>query len=80
VVSRRLTLSVEVALAEMRQLPIIVDDEVTGLFGDETALSKQHGLSVYDAAYLDIALRHRLPLATLDEKLAAAAKVSGAGF
>jgi predicted nucleic acid-binding protein len=75
-----LTLSVEAALAEIRQLPISIDDVVSGLFGDETALSKRHGLSVYDAAYLDVALRHRLPLATIDKKLAAAAKVAGADF
>jgi len=75
-----LTISVESALAEMRQLPITVDDEITGLFGDEAILSKQHGLSIYDAAYLEVALRHRLPLATIDKKLAAAAKVAGAGF
>jgi predicted nucleic acid-binding protein len=30
-------------------------------------------LSAYDAAYLDLALRERLPLATLDQKLRAAA-------
>lgn len=78
--SGHLTLPVESALAEMRQLPITIDDVVTGLFGDESALAREHGLSVYDAAYLDVALRHRLPLATIDKKLAAAAKVAGAGF
>ena len=75
-----LTISVEAALAEMRQLPIAIDDEISGLFGGEAALSKQHGLSVYDAAYLKVALRRRLPLATIDKKLAAAAKVAGASF
>jgi predicted nucleic acid-binding protein len=75
-----LTISVDAALAEMRNLPITIDDIVSGLFGGEAALAKQHGLSVYDAAYLDVALRHRLPLATIDKKLAAAAKVVGASF
>jgi len=75
-----LTLSVEAALAEMRQLPITIDDAVTGLFGDETAIAKKYQLSVYDAAYLGVALRHRLPLATSDKKLAAAAKIAGAAF
>jgi predicted nucleic acid-binding protein len=75
-----LTVTVEAALAEMRQLPITIDDAATGLFGDETALSKKYQLSVYDAAYLDVALRHRLPLATGDKKLAAAAKIAGAAF
>jgi predicted nucleic acid-binding protein len=75
-----LTLTVEAALAEMRQLPITIDDVVSGLFGDETALSKKYRLSVYDAAYLEVALRHSLPLATSDKKLAAAAKAAGAAF
>jgi predicted nucleic acid-binding protein len=75
-----LKLPVEAALAELRQLPITIDDLVSGLFGDEMVLSKQHGLSVYDAAYLEVALRHRLPLATIDKKLAAAAKLVGAAF
>jgi predicted nucleic acid-binding protein len=36
-------------------------------------LAIKHSLSAYDAAYLDLALREHLPLATLDKKLAAAA-------
>jgi predicted nucleic acid-binding protein len=40
-------------------------------------LARSHRLSVYDAAYLEIALRHGLPLATLDGKLAAAAAAAG---
>jgi predicted nucleic acid-binding protein len=34
-------------------------------------------LTVYDAAYLELALREALPLATLDEALAAAARAEG---
>jgi predicted nucleic acid-binding protein len=33
------------------------------------ALAARHGLSAYDAAYLELALRRTLPLATLDEAL-----------
>lgn len=36
-------------------------------------LARQHRLSVYDAAYLELAIRHALPLATLDKSLTAAA-------
>jgi predicted nucleic acid-binding protein len=36
-------------------------------------LAIKHGLSAYDAAYLDLALREHLSLATLDKKLAVAA-------
>lgn len=32
-------------------------------------LSRNHGLSSYDAAYLDLALRRNLPLASLDDEL-----------
>jgi predicted nucleic acid-binding protein len=42
-------------------------------------LAARHGLSAYDAAYLELALRRRLPLATLDEALLAAMTASGVG-
>ena len=42
-----------------------------------TRLAILHGLSAYDAAYLDLALREHLPLATLDRKLAAGAQAEG---
>ena len=38
------------------------------------ALARRHRLTVYDSAYLELALRRDLPLATLDKQLAAAAK------
>jgi predicted nucleic acid-binding protein len=37
-------------------------------------LAQEHGLTVYDAAYLELAKRRRLPLATLDDALRKAAK------
>jgi predicted nucleic acid-binding protein len=37
-------------------------------------LARHHGLTVYDAAYLELASRRSSPLATLDTDLAAAAK------
>ena len=40
-------------------------------------LSRKHKLSVYDAAYLAIAIRERLPLATLDDDLRDAALAAG---
>lgn len=40
-------------------------------------LGRAHGLSAYDAAYLEVALRHAAPLATLDSRLRAAARNSG---
>lgn len=38
------------------------------------AVARDHGLTAYDAAYLEIALRLRLPLMTLDRHLARAAE------
>jgi len=45
--------------------------------GDAVQIARfalKHGLTAYDAAYLALALVERLPLATLDKKLAAAAR------
>jgi predicted nucleic acid-binding protein len=46
---------------------------VTCVFGEILALARQQGLSVYDAAYLDLAMRSGLPLATQDAVLREAA-------
>jgi predicted nucleic acid-binding protein len=40
-------------------------------------LARSHRLSVYDAAYLELALREAIPLATLDAALADAARAEG---
>jgi predicted nucleic acid-binding protein len=40
-------------------------------------LSRKFKLSVYDAAYLALAHRERLPLATLDKALVSAAQAAG---
>lgn len=40
-------------------------------------LGREHRLSSYDAAYLELAMRHGLPLATLDQTLRAAANAVG---
>lgn len=42
-------------------------------WGKPVVLAERHKLTVYDAAYLELALRRRLPLATLDRDLRAAA-------
>ena len=39
--------------------------------------AQTHDLTAYDAAYLDLALQRRCPLATLDERLAQAAARAG---
>jgi len=40
-------------------------------------LARSYGLTVYDASYLSLAVSNRVPLATLDRDLAAAAKQAG---
>ncbi len=40
-------------------------------------LCRKHGLTSYDAAYLDLAMRARLPLASLDDDLRRAAANEG---
>jgi len=40
-------------------------------------LAREHALSASDAAYLDLALRHDAPLATLDDRLRKAARKAG---
>lgn len=44
---------------------------------DTLHLARRHGLSAYDASYLELALRAGLPLATLDIDLAKAARKAG---
>ena len=40
-------------------------------------LARTHGLSVYDASYLELAVREAIPLATLDAQLIVAARAEG---
>ena len=55
-------------------LPIEIDPEtVRHAWGATLALADKHRLTPYDAAYLELALRRNLPLATLDKALQAAA-------
>lgn len=69
---------VETALEWLRVLPVKVDHEMAGLaFSRLSELAVQHHLSVYDAAYLELALRRRLPLGCKDGPLRAAARKCG---
>lgn len=65
-------------LSDLSEFPIHVDPEThRQAWGPMARLAERHGLTVYDAAYLELALRRGLPLATLDEDLRAAAGVEG---
>jgi predicted nucleic acid-binding protein len=63
------------ALTALGQLSVVLDHEMAGLaFGKLSDLATRHGLSVYDAAYLEVALRRKVPIACQDGRLRAAAK------
>lgn len=65
-------------IARLRDLPIVVDEHTATQAWSATAdLARTCNLSAYDAAYLELALRNRVPLATLDEPLKMAAKNTG---
>jgi predicted nucleic acid-binding protein len=65
-------------LSFLSGLPIVVDSATEArAWTDTLSLARQHGLTAYDAAYLELALRESLPLATLDAKLEAAATAVG---
>ena len=65
-------------LSLLAKFSIQVEDDPMGqAWGHAMQLSRVHGLSIYDAAYVDLAIRRSLPLATLDAKLRAAAEALG---
>ena len=62
----------------LRALPINLDEETADKAWTATIrLAERYRLSVYDAAYLELAQRRKLPLATLDRDLIKAAKAVG---
>ncbi len=64
------------AIREAARTPVRIDPALPGL-AELAELAAAHRLTAYDAAYLELALRRRLPLATLDTALAAAATERG---
>ena len=66
------------ALTDLALLDIAIDDQPdVHAWGETLRLADFFQLTVYDAAYLELAQRRNLPLATLDGELAAAAKSLG---
>ena len=57
--------------------PTIDDMTATQAWRVTAPLAQRHGLTIYDAAYLELALRRRAPLASLDKALVAAARAEG---
>ncbi len=65
---------VERFIAQLEGLPIQIDNLTAHkAFNRTLSLARTYKLSSYDAAYLELAIREGLPLATLDRNLAKAA-------
>jgi predicted nucleic acid-binding protein len=65
----------------LRELPILLEAEpMHVMLGEIVLLAREEQLSTYDAAYLHLAMRSGLPLATEDRALLEAAKRCGVGL
>lgn len=68
----------ERALTLLNGLAVTFDDEGTGyVFHRTFALARAHNLTVYDASYVELAMRRALPLITLDGAMRGAAERLG---
>ena len=66
-------------VTELSKLQFEVDADAPHLAIDRLLpLCRQHQLTSYDASYLELAIRRKTPLATIDEPLRKAARKSGA--
>jgi len=71
----------DASLAELRLLSIAVDRAGDDLIWSATlGLADRFGLTIYDAAYLEVAHRRGLPLATSDSALRRAAQTLAIGI
>ena len=66
-------------IEDLARLPVEIDTGATQeiVFNTTQALCRKHGLTAYDAAYLEIAIRNRYPFATTDDDLKRAASAEG---
>jgi predicted nucleic acid-binding protein len=68
----------EYCVQRLEALRVAIDDQTFARALRETLpLARTQNLSVYDAAYLELAMRLRIPLATLDGRLRDAAAAVG---
>lgn len=68
----------DATLADLSLLPIRLDTETDNhAWGATAQLASCHRLALYDAAYLELARRKAVPLATLDDELRTAALAEG---
>ncbi|MBI4923817.1 MAG: type II toxin-antitoxin system VapC family toxin [Devosia nanyangense] len=68
----------EEAFSTLRRLPIEIQAvQRENDWGIVLGLAARHDLTIYDASYLALAVERKLPLATLDDALIAAARAAG---
>lgn len=68
---------VEEILQMLEQMPIDIDQPDRADLLGLPRLARKHSLTTYDAAYLNLAIRKKLPLATADAALRKAALAEG---
>lgn len=65
-------------LESLADLPIEIENPaLSQMFVSVRALAGQYNLTAYDASYLDLAIRHKLPIAASDKALTKAAQAAG---
>ncbi|HMN73070.1 MAG TPA: type II toxin-antitoxin system VapC family toxin [Rhodoblastus sp.] len=69
---------VDRVLREIGAMPLVLRE--SGDAGEIMSHARRHALSFYDASYLALAIDERAQLATLDNRLAAAARAEGILF
>lgn len=79
IVGRNITEARAREIIEQNDRWTILVDTATPKAGDILSLSLAYGLSSYDAAYLELAIRLHLPIAAKDGALCAAATTAGIG-
>jgi predicted nucleic acid-binding protein len=66
------------AIEIIRELPAVIDHEAAAIaFTRLIDLASEHGLTIYDATYIELAARRQLPLASNDARMKEAAIRSG---
>ena len=69
---------IEAFINDLERLPAEIDTPAAEtVFHSTQDLCRKHGLTPYDAAYLELAMRHRIALATTDDALERAARAEG---
>lgn len=65
----------DLAIEQYRLFPLYIDQKSTDMVWTATKdLARKYGLTTYDAAFLELAIRRGVPLASLDRDLRDAAK------